>query len=171
MERTVRAELYTIALPDYGPLSVMARPRGGDRLADVVTSWQEAGIMVVVSLLTSAEQWELDLTQEGDLCQQQNIHFLSLPIPDRQTPEDIGATLQVIEEAAQQLREGKHVAVHCRMGIGRAAMIAAGILVALGNQPDEALTLIEAARGCSVPDTEQQRAWVQVLPSLRRQAR
>jgi protein-tyrosine phosphatase len=166
----MREELYTISLPDCGPLSLMARPRGGEWLPDVVVSWQQAGISMVVSLLTQAEEWELDLSEEGALCQQHQIRFISLPIPDRQTPTNSGDVIQIIDEIAQHLREGKHVAIHCRMGIGRAAMIAASVLVVLGKQPDEAFALVEAARGCAVPDTEQQRAWVQMFSSSRRAA-
>ncbi len=166
----MRAEVYTISLPNYGPLSVMARPRGGEWLPDVVASWQEVGITMVISLLTPAEQEELDLSEEGILCRQQQIQFISLPVLDRQTPAAMRDAIQTIDEAAQHLREGKHVAIHCRMGIGRAAMIAASVLVVLGEQPDEAFALVEEARGCAVPDTEQQRAWVHAFSSLRQGA-
>jgi len=164
----MRAELYTTALPQPGVLSIVARPRGGDWLPDEIAAWRRAGIDVVVSLLTEAEQEELDLTKESELCRQQAMEFVSFPIPDRHTPAPAEAAIAVIETIAQQVRAGKHVAVHCRMGIGRAAMIAACTLVALGHLPYQALALVASARGCSIPDTEQQRAWVLALPSVKR---
>jgi hypothetical protein len=39
-------------------------------------------------------------------------------------------------------------------------MIAAGALICSGIEAAEALTLIKAARGVIVPDTEEQREWI-----------
>ncbi len=46
------------------------------------------------------------------------------------------------------------------MGIGRAAVIAACVLAMLGVAVDTAFEAIAVARGCPVPDTLEQRAWV-----------
>jgi len=50
--------------------------------------------------------------------------------------------------------------VHCRGSIGRATVTAACTLIQLGRKPRAALAAIEAARGCAVPDTEEQRSWI-----------
>jgi hypothetical protein len=63
----MRAELYTIKYDGPGMLSIMARPRDGDWLADEVQIWQEAGVDVIVSLLTLEEQGELGLNDEASL--------------------------------------------------------------------------------------------------------
>lgn len=39
-------------------------------------------------------------------------------------------------------------------------MIAACLLYAFGIEPGDAFALIATARGCAVPDTEQQREWI-----------
>jgi protein-tyrosine phosphatase len=52
------------------------------------------------------------------------------------------------------------VLVHCRQGIGRAALIAASVLAENGESPDAAFARIQQARGRPVPDTEEQRNWV-----------
>jgi protein-tyrosine phosphatase len=61
---------------------------------------------------------------------------------------------------ANLLKEGRGVVVHCRQGVGRSALIAACVLVLSGVSVNKAFELIENARGCSVPDTEEQRKWV-----------
>ncbi len=50
--------------------------------------------------------------------------------------------------------------IHCRAGIGRSGMLAACVLVKAGLDPEAALQRVSEARGCPVPDTEEQRAWV-----------
>ncbi len=55
------------------------------------------------------------------------------------------------------MTEGKHIAIHCRIGIGRSAMIAAATLVALGEAIERAFALVQEARGYEVPDTSEQR--------------
>ena len=68
---------------------------------------------------------------------------------------------QLIDEIVHALRAGEHVAIHCRMGIGRSAMIAAAALVALGETPESAFARIEVARGLRVADVPEQRQWVE----------
>jgi protein-tyrosine phosphatase len=47
------------------------------------------------------------------------------------------------------------------MGIGRSTLIAACLLTKLGESADSALTRIQQARGLRVPDTEEQRMWIE----------
>lgn len=163
----MRAELYTVDYNGPGMLSVMARPRGGDWLPDEVQAWRDAGVDVVVSLLTPEEQMELGLNDEASLCQRATLAFHALPIPDRSVPSQLAAVERLIDEIVEALKAGKHVAIHCRMGIGRSAMIAAATLVALGETLERALTTIEAARGLPVPDTPEQAQWVAQYATLR----
>jgi hypothetical protein len=60
----------------------------------------------------------------------------------------------------RRLDADESVVVHCRQSIGRSAVIAALLLVSAGEKADQAFSRIERARGCLVPDTEEQRAWV-----------
>lgn len=163
----MRAELYRIERAGPGTLSVMARPRGGDWLADEIQAWQQAGVNVVVSLLTPEEHTELGLEDEAFLCEQRRVRFRSFPIPDRELPPQRVEGEHLVEEIGAALQAGKHVALHCRMGIGRSAMIAAAILVALGDTPQQAFARIETARGLPVPDTQEQRQWVEQYAARR----
>jgi protein-tyrosine phosphatase len=67
----------------------------------------------------------------------------------------------------RQMRlEGRIVVINCRAGIGRASMIAAATLVLEGGTPTAAWEMISSARGCSVPDTAEQIAWVEQLHEI-----
>jgi protein-tyrosine phosphatase len=116
---------------------------------------------VIVSLLTPAEQIELELNEEATLCEQQGLGYLSCPIPDHGVPQHVDEVESLIEALALYVTQGKHVAVHCRMGIGRSVMVAAATLVALGETAERALAMVQAARGFQVPDTLQQQQWVE----------
>jgi protein-tyrosine phosphatase len=89
-----------------------------------------------------------------------DIIYISYPIPDRGVLSTISDAKSIIDALARYITEGKHVAVHCRMGIGRSTMMAAATLVALGETPERAFAMIQEARGCEVPDTPEQLQWV-----------
>jgi protein-tyrosine phosphatase len=163
----MRAELYRIERAGPGMLSVMARPRGGDWLADEIQAWSQARVDVVVSLLTPDEQTELGLEDEGLLCAQRGLKFRSLPIPDRALPPRRAEVERLVEEIGAALKLGKHVALHCRMGIGRSAMITAATLVTFGDTPQQAFARVETARRLPVPDTEDQVHWVEQYAARR----
>ena len=156
----MRVPLYSIQeeLPT-GKLSIMPRPRGGDWLRDEIMSLHEAGVDVLVSLLTFLEVSELDIAEEGTLCHQYDITYYSLPILDYSVPPMSAQTGAFIEQLASHLSSGKHVALHCRQGLGRAPLIAACILVLNGFAPDEAFTLLSKVRGYPVPETAEQKEW------------
>jgi hypothetical protein len=49
--------------PWVGKLAILARPRGGDWLADEVEGWRDAGLEVVVSLLSKGEEVEISFAR------------------------------------------------------------------------------------------------------------
>ena len=156
----MRAQLYSVRELPAGQVSIMARPRGGDWLLDEVKSLREASVDVLVSLLTPEEVRELDLGEEAECCSHQEIIYLAFPIRDRSVPPFSASTFTFLEQLNTYLSEGKHVAVHCRQGLGRATLIAASLMVLAGHSPDQAFNLLSKARGYPVPETEEQRAWV-----------
>ena len=156
----MRTELYWIEGPWPGRLAIMPRPRGGDWLEDEIQSWHQAGVDVVVSLLTREEQTELTLGDEEMLCRANGIEYISFPIVDRSIPPSLAAFSDQMLKLAEQLAHGKNIAVHCRQGIGRAALVAICLLVLSGIEPAAAIDRVGAARGCSVPETAEQRRWI-----------
>ena len=150
-------------------LALMPRPRAGDWLEDEITGWRHAGINVVVSLLEHAEATELDLLQEPALCRTAEIEFYSFPIADRQVPVSLSDTAKLIANLVFLLKEGKAVAIHCRVGIGRTSLIAGCILLELGYESQDVFPLLSKARGFAVPDTQVQIEWLSRFERHRRE--
>jgi protein-tyrosine phosphatase len=156
----MQSRLYLIDGPWAGRLAIMPRPRGGDWLADDVKAWRRAGLDIVVSLLTPPEVSELGLGEEESLCKSEGMHLLSFPIPDRGVPASRKAFLALARRLERALMAGKGVAVHCRQGIGRSALLAACLLVVRGESAEAAFQRISLARECAVPDTAEQKEWL-----------
>ncbi|BAV08648.1 protein tyrosine phosphatase [Filimonas lacunae] len=100
-----------------------------------------------MSLLESTEIHELELQEENAECM----------IKDRSIPPDATG---FVKNLLQKVNNGESIVIHCRMGIGRASIIAANILLLNGYTADQALANISKARGLKAPDTEEQIAWL-----------
>jgi protein-tyrosine phosphatase len=159
------ATLYTVSLPQ-GTLSIVPRPTAGEGLEDAIAALHAAGIDALVSLLAPNEAQLLGLGEEGAICAETGIRFFSFPIRDRGIPPFTPPTFAFVDMLAGMVRSGQHVGVHCRLCIGRSALITASILVRLGLAPDIAFGRLAQARGCLVPDTPEQRLWVERLGRL-----
>ena len=153
-------EIYWIPGVAGGRLGVMARPRSGEWLSDEIASWQGQGVNTVVSLLEPAEARELGLAEEESLCREKGIDFVSFPIKDRGVPASGRETAALVQGLAAGIDSGSTVAIHCRAGIGRSALLAACILKRLGTPAKDAFPRISRARGVTCPDTEAQVEWV-----------
>lgn len=127
---------------------------------------RRAAVDVIVSALTSAEENELGLADEGMICQTRRIEFFSFPIPDYGVPSSRLDFAYFAAQLSRTIKRQKSIVVHCKQGIGRATLIAAGALIGLGISAEEALAKIERARGRPVPDTEEQKVWVRSCEEL-----
>jgi protein-tyrosine phosphatase len=141
-------------------VAIMLRPRGGDWLADDIAFVRKVGVQVIVSALTPGEVEELDLIEEEHHSVQRGLKYFSFPIEDRSVPIELAEFRRFIDKLHVETQRGLAIAIHCRAGIGRSSLIAACLLVKQGVQPDDALRVIEVARGCPVPDTLEQRVWI-----------
>jgi protein-tyrosine phosphatase len=88
------------------------------------------------------------------------LEYCSFPIPDRHVPGNRQQFRSFIEELTMPLRAGTKIGVHCRGSIGRASITAACTLIHLGWKAENALAAVESARGCPIPDTQEQRQWI-----------
>ena len=156
----MRTNIYWLPLAGPGRLAIVPRPRGGDWLEEEVRSWRANGIDILVSLLTASEVQDLGLDDEAPLCKQLGIEYRSYPIADRETPTSKGSFLNIVETLTNELGSGKSVAVHCRQGIGRAPLVAVGILIMMGVNLEAAIAIVAEARGCPVPETAEQQRWL-----------
>ena len=156
----MKATLYELPGPWKGRFAIAPRPRGGDWLEDDVRALRSAPVDLIVSTLTPGEQAELGLEDEAQLSRAAGIEYVAFPIEDRGVPASSAAT-ELVERIRSDLAVGKNVAIHCRAGIGRSSILAAAVLITSGMDVDAAFQQIEKARGLAVPDTPEQRAWVE----------
>lgn len=152
-------EIYRVDGPWPGRLALCARPRSGPWLDGDVRALRAAGVNTIVSLLTPEEVAKLGLEPVGMACASEGIEHLSFPVGNLMTPA-FDATLPALQTWGAQLASGRGLAMHCWATVGRSPTLAAGLLVVGGVAPGPAWERIEAARGCPVPDTREQREWV-----------
>ena len=79
-------------------------------------------------------------------------------------------TIRVIRQVVAELLAGRGVVVHCWGGIGRSGFIAAGVLVAFGQTPDEATRIVDQATSKaglgSWPESDWQRRFLVPLQKM-----
>ncbi len=153
-------DIYKVELIGSGSLSVMAKPVSGEWIEDEFSSISMFGIDRIVSLLESHEVYDLGLEMEKTLSEKNGMEFISYPIPDRGLPNSIDDFLRFTKRLYNEAAGGLNTVIHCRAGIGRTGMIAAGVLLHCGFEPIEAFDLISKKRGVAVPDTQEQVDWV-----------
>jgi protein-tyrosine phosphatase len=141
-------------------LAFVLRPRGGEWLQTDLEVARDEGIDILVSLLTPQDSEELGLTNEGRIARQLGMRFVSYPILDRCTPPNLASFRALVADLRDQVRAGHAVGAHCRGCIGRATVLLASVMIALGWDATAALRVIERARGFTVPDTPEQLEWI-----------
>lgn len=141
-------------------LVICSKPSGGEDLAKEVAHWASMCINVVVCLLPKAEIKELDLENEQKECEKQGIDFVHFPIQDRQVPESYLEYKKLIDSLLERLAKEQKAIIHCRGGIGRASLVAGGVLIKQGFSAKTAIEAISKARTLKVPDTEAQERWL-----------
>ncbi len=142
-----------------GRLAILARPQGHEALADVVEGWRDAGVDVVVSLLTKDDNEYLGLTREGEHCRDQGLQFVSYPIEDFGVPPSVESALTLTEDLNELLTSGKTIGFHCNGCIGRAPLIASCVLIYSGKSAQKAFDLVSRARGYPIPEGIAQAEW------------
>jgi protein-tyrosine phosphatase len=152
-------EVFPIFQAAAGRLAIVVRPAPRS-VGETAAAWRAAGLDLIVSLLEDAEASDMGLAREAGACQQVGIRFARFPIPDRGVPKSPDDLSRFVEWLAAELQAGAAVGIHCRMGIGRSALVAACLLVSLGHSVESAWALVQQGRRVPVPHTPWQREWV-----------
>ena len=147
-------EIYLVADDLPGRLYIMPCPSGNNLTQDIA-AYRARGVDTVVSMLAVDEAADLGLADEGAVCAEAEMAFLSSPIKDFGLP-DIMVFAALVEQITGLLRNEGHVAVHCRAGIGRSGMVTAAVLIAMGADVGTAVQKVTTARGVPIPDTVEQ---------------
>jgi protein-tyrosine phosphatase len=158
----VALDIFPIDGPWPGKLAICACPRSGAWLDGDIGSLRESGIDLLVTAITSEELAKLHLGELAACCFRQSISHVHFPIGNLKAPPLERAT-PLLEAWKHQLNAGRGVAMHCFASVGRSPTLAAALLVMSGVRPAEAWSRVERARGREVPDTLEQRRWVEAL--------
>lgn len=142
-----------------GRLAILAKPEGNEALEGEIRGWREAGVDVVVSLLTAADNEYLGLQAEGELCRNSGLQFVSFPIKDFGVPASIEVALELMKELSELAASGKSIGFHCHGCIGRAPLVASCLMMYEGQSADTAYDLVSEARGYPIPEARTQAEW------------
>lgn len=134
----------------------MARPRGGEWLELEVNELLKNELTCLISALETSEIQTLGLEQELDLSKSKGIQFEWFPIPDMGVPSSKIKYLELVLRLSHKVKAKEKIIIHCRQGIGRTSIIAAGILMNLGYSLNESIDLISNTRGVRVPESDTQ---------------
>ena len=156
----MKPDIYVVELIGRGYLSVMAKPVSGEWIDDEFNAIANEGICQIVSLLERHEAYEVGLQREKEMTEKYKMEFISYPIPDRGIPSSVAGYKILTKNIYHEIAGGKNTVIHCRAGIGRTGLVAAGVLLHCGYAPLEAFTHISQKRGVNVPDTDEQVNWV-----------
>jgi protein-tyrosine phosphatase len=152
-------DLFPVEGPWPGRLAVCLRPRSGTWLEDDILALRRAGHDVLVSALTPEEIVSLELGSVPEVCARHGVEFVNIPVGNLQVPSP-HLVLAHVRNWHGHLAAGRGVAVHCWASVGRSPTLVAATLALAGVPVDEAWARIEASRGRQVPDTLEQRRWV-----------
>ncbi len=133
--------------------------RHGDYAGDLGTllEWRPD---LVISMTTDIEMADARVSGLGHDLQCNSVKWVHLPIEDFGAPSSGSQTewSEVSAAARRILSGGGKVLVHCRGGCGRSGMTVLRLMVESGENPEQALRRLRAARPCAV-ETAAQLAW------------
>ncbi len=142
--------------------------RSWDRELDAdlaaINAW---GATALVSLIEDHEFEILGVTDLAHKVQLVGLEWHHLPIMNRDTSYEEFEAQWVISgrQLRQRLRQGEHIVLHCKNGLGRTGMIAARLLVELGELPEVAVRRVRSARPGAI-ETPQQKQHVYQCRSI-----
>lgn len=141
------------------PLPGRTRHYAADR--DRLLTWSPA---LVVTMCTRAELERKGSGGLGPDLAGQGIEWRILPVSDLGVPglavEDAWPEVEAL--ALSLLHAGRRVLVHCFGGCGRSGMAVLRLMIAAGEDPDEALIRLRTVRPCAV-ETDAQMAWAKMV--------
>jgi len=122
------------------------------------------------ALVTLIADYELEILSVADLPQRVQaigLEWHHLPIMNRDAPYEEFEVDWITSGRIlrQRLRQNERIVLHCVYGLGRTGMIAARLLVELGEPPDTAIRRVRAARPGAI-ETEIQEQHVLLCPTV-----
>jgi protein-tyrosine phosphatase len=111
--------------------------------------WHQLRTEAVGAIVCLTEEYEIRLksSQYAEALEAGTVPCFVLPFEIREggVPEDRDAFWALANDLANRLRAGEAVLIHCAGGIGRTAMLAVSVLLALGEPMNEAESVVSRA--------------------------
>jgi tetratricopeptide (TPR) repeat protein len=145
--------LYPVDVPTPGRLSLSGMPAERSARNAVLRGFGPCGVDVVVSTLRA------DLSEDGRGSGSAGVEFIVFPIEAGRPPRGPAFDLLVATVIAR-LRAGSSVALVCRTGAERGALVAAAVCVQLGLSPETAWSHVEQSRQVPLAVSPAQRVWL-----------
>jgi protein-tyrosine phosphatase len=111
--------------------------------------WRQLKSEAVDAIVCLTEEYEIRLksSKYAEALKTETVPCSVLPFQVREggVPEDRDAFWALANDIANRLRFGEAVLIHCAGGVGRTAMLAVSVLLALGEPIDEAESAVSRA--------------------------
>lgn len=156
----MHAEMYKIGSIGHGFLAIMGRPYIDPHEPASLLNVSRLGIQQVVSLLEPSEARDLGLDTERIVAKALGMGFVSFPIADMGMPASVEDFAGITHTLFKRIDGGINTLVHCRAGIGRSGLFAAGMLLHAGMNAEQAFAHVGKMRGLRVPETPDQHNWL-----------
>ncbi len=137
-----------VELPASVPGRLLLHSMPG-RFETIEKVWHQVKSEAVGAIVCLTEQYEIRLksSQYAEALEAGTVPCSVLPFEIREggVPEDRDAFWGLANDVANRLQSGEAVLIHCAGGVGRTAMLAVSVLLALGEPMDEAESLVSKA--------------------------
>jgi len=124
-----------------------------------IREWGAVAVLTVMESRESRELRELGVPEIGEAVEKAGMDWHHLPIPDGGIPDANFENLWLYSghRVRAGLMAGKRILIHCKGGLGRTGMIAARLLVELGETPADATRRVRKARLGTIENAQQER--------------
>lgn len=161
------ANLIVSPAPGIQILSDGALDLCEDQLAAEMQRFSANNVRTLVALVEDEELEAVVFCDISDAANAVGIKVLRFPIPDYGVPGPDQDTdwLSIKTAMIGDLENGYNVAVHCLAGIGRSFMVAGGVLVCLGQEPEDTFKAIRTLQPDALETSKQVNfLWAQHQP-------
>lgn len=131
-----------------------------------LSTLKQAGAAAVLTLMPSPELAQNAATDLPALCAAQGLSWLHLPVADDQVPlSDFEALWPAaMAQISRLLAADKAIAIHCKGGSGRTGLIAVRILIELGMDRREVISLVQVLRPKAIQHPAHV-GWIEQFPA------